>query len=93
MTLPSEREASTPTGSRAGGPVTVQKARPAPWARLRGLLFAGSITLGLLVAVVVAAVPELATPIGTGAGVVAVVMPIVQWLSRDGRSRDGGGGL
>jgi type IV secretory pathway TrbD component len=79
MTLPTESEASTPANSST-------------YVRQRRVLFAGAILLGLLAALVVLVVPRLAAPIGTGAGVVAVAVPLVQWMCRDGRSRGGGGG-
>lgn len=61
---------------------------PAGRRSLRGqrLLAAGVVAIGIAVVVLVLVYPSLAAPIGTSAGVVAVVVPLVQRLGRVGSS-------
>lgn len=70
----------------------VDEARPPRRVKLirgRRLVTAGVVTVGLGVVALVLTFPRLATPIGTSAGVVAVVVPLVQRAGRNGSS-DGG---
>lgn len=60
--------------------------------RRRGLLVAGVSAIGLAVVALVLAFPGLAAPIGTAAGVVAAVVPLVQRMGRGGASGGGSTG-
>ncbi|MGA4849929.1 hypothetical protein ACOBQB_28190 [Streptomyces sp. G5(2025)] len=57
--------------------------------RGRGLLIGGVVAVGLGVVALVLAFPRLAAPIGTAAGVVAVLVPL---LHRAGQGESSGGG-
>jgi hypothetical protein len=54
--------------------------------RRRRLIGAGVTLIGLGVVALVLAFPGLAAPIGTSAGVVAAVVPLVQRMGRGGSS-------
>lgn len=84
MTVPTEPGASTPGGVERAAVRSVVQPRK-PWSRRRAVV-AGIGGVGLLVVVLVLAVPGLAAPIGTAAGVVAVAVPLGQWLCREGRT-------
>lgn len=85
MTVPrNPEEAHSERGVKGGTNPRVRTG----WLRRRPWLVVGVPALGLTVGGLVLAYPELAAPIGTSAGVVAVVVPLVR---RDGSS--GGGSV
>lgn len=66
----------------------VPRVRAAVLPRRRGLLIGGVVAVGLGVVALVLAFPRLAAPIGTAAGVVAVLVPLIH---RVGRGESSGG--
>lgn len=75
--------------------VFTTEARPQGRTRMthrRGFLVGAIAVVGLAVVVLVLVAPSLTAPIGTGAGVVAAVVPLVQRLGRSGGAGDGAAG-
>ncbi|MGV9882496.1 hypothetical protein [Streptomyces sp. NPDC003006] len=65
----------------------VPRVRAAVLPRRRGLLIGGVVAVGFGVVALVLAFPRLAAPIGTAAGVVAVLVPLIHRVGR-GESSD-----
>ncbi|MFI8488401.1 hypothetical protein [Streptomyces rubrogriseus] len=86
MTVP-----TNPEMPRSEVPVvdTGRRTKRANPIRRRLMLLAGLVVIGLGVVVLVLAFPRLAAPIGTSAGVVAAVVPLLQRLGHGGAT--GGG--
>ncbi|CAM5436558.1 hypothetical protein STENM327S_00989 [Streptomyces tendae] len=86
MTVP-----TNPETSRFEVPVVdeARRTKRAKPIRRRRMVTAGLVGIGLGVVALVLAFPRLAAPIGTSAGVVAAVVPLVQRLGHGGAS--GGG--
>ena len=60
--------------------------------RRQGLLVIGVAAVGITVVALVLVFPRLAAPLGTSAGVVAVLVPLIQMLRRGGTSGGGPAG-
>jgi hypothetical protein len=86
MTVPTNQEKPhfKGRGRDAVGEMARRKA-----GRGRRLLMAGVVAVGLTVVALVMAFPSLAAPIGTSAGVVAVIVPLAQNLWRGGSPSEG----
>ncbi|MET9547492.1 hypothetical protein ABZY36_19575 [Streptomyces sp. NPDC006627] len=92
MTVPTNAEGAHFRKSRTVGPVLpLPDAVPAR-RRTRGLLISGVVAVGLGVVALVLAFPRLAAPIGTAAGVVAVLVPLIHRAGYDESSDRGSGG-
>jgi hypothetical protein len=83
MTVPMNPE--TPHSEVSAGDHGSRPVAPRVVSR-RKLMGAGVILIGLGVVALVLAFPDLAAPIGTSAGVIAAVVPLVQRVGRGGSS-------
>ncbi|MFH8566659.1 hypothetical protein [Streptomyces sp. NPDC017988] len=92
MTVPTNAEGAHFRKSRTVGPVLPLPDTVPARRRRRGLLISGVVAVGLGVVALVLAFPRLAAPIGTAAGVVAVLVPLVPRVGYGEPSDRGSGG-